>query len=229
MKRAAGATYATVGSLMIILLPLGAVFGAVKRSLMHLARKFIYSVMNVVAMSSKDDVYEAVVTLLKALGGEAARGAIYWGVGAAMQSLLVPAVKKLLMGQSLSPGEIEALRQQLLLQAQAAQQMSPEQMARLVAEQLRPMLAPQAQAQPYPQSQQYYQPPQYQPTAPIQRDDFRRRELEKDLEHYKNLYRELESQYYKELDPQRRMELERRMSELKQRIVEIEARLTAPW
>jgi hypothetical protein len=35
---------------------------------------------------------------------------VYWGVGSAMQNLLVPAVKKLLMGQSLSPVEIEVLR-----------------------------------------------------------------------------------------------------------------------
>jgi hypothetical protein len=147
-----------------------------------------------------------------------------------MQNLLVPAVKKLLMGQSLSPAEIEALRQQLLQQTQMTQQQatSTEQLARLVAEQLKPLLAQQAAPQ-YPQPQQSYQPPQYSPVAPIQRDDFRRRELEKDLEHLKSLYRDLERQYYMELDPQKREALAQRMRELKDRITEIEARLVAPW
>jgi len=182
-------------------------------------------------MSSGDKVYDAVVTLLKALGAEAARGVVYWGVGSAMQNLLVPAVKKLLMGQSLSPAEIEALRQQLLQQTQTMQQQatSTEQLARLVAEQLKPMLAQQAAAPQYPQPQPSYQPPQYPPVAPIQRDDFRRRELEKDLEHLKTLYRDLERQYYMELDPQKREALAQRMRELKDRITEIEARLAAPW
>ena len=180
-------------------------------------------------MSSGDKVYDAVVTLLKALGAEAARGLVYWGVGSAMQNFLVPAVKKLLMGQSLSPAEIEALRMQLLQQTQMMQQqaMSTEQLARLVAEQLKPMLQPTTQQ--YPQSQQYYQSPQYSPVAPIQRDDFRRRELEKDLEHLKSLYRDLERQYYMELDPQKREALAQRMRELKERITEIEARIAAPW
>jgi len=179
-------------------------------------------------MSSGDKVYDAVVTLLKALGAEAARGLVYWGVGSAMQNFLVPAVKKLLMGQSLSPAEIEALRQQLLQQTQMMQQQatSTEQLARLVAEQLKPMLQPTTQQ--YPQPQQYYQPPQHPPVAPP-RDDFRRRELEKDLEHLKNLYRDLERQYYMELDPQKREALAQRMRELKDRITEIEARLVAPW
>jgi hypothetical protein len=179
-------------------------------------------------MSSGDKVYDAVVTLLKALGAEAARGLVYWGVGSAMQNFLVPAVKKLLMGQSLSPIEIETLRQQLLQQTQMMQQQatSMEQLARLVAEQLKPMLQPTTQQ--YPQSQQYYQPPQHPPVAPP-RDDFRRRELEKDLEHLKNLYRDLERQYYMELDPQKREALAQRMRELKDRITEIEARLVAPW
>jgi hypothetical protein len=131
-------------------------------------------------MSSGDKVYDAVVTLLKALGAEAARGLVYWSVGSAMQNLLVPAVKKLLIGQSLSPAEIEALRQQLLQQTQMMQQQatSIEQLARLVAEQLKPMLQPTTQQ--YPQPQQYYQPPQHPPVqspqhpsvAPIRRDDF---------------------------------------------------------
>jgi len=182
-------------------------------------------------MSSEDKVYDAVVTLLKALGAEAARGLVYWGVGSAMQNFLVPAVKKLLMGQSLSPAEIEVLRQQLLQQTQTTQQqvMSTEQLARLVAEQLKPMLAQQAAAPQYPQPQQSYQPPQYSPVAPIQRDDFRRRELEKDLEHLKSLYRDLERHYYMELDPQKREALAQRMRELKERITEIEARIAAPW
>jgi uncharacterized membrane protein len=181
-------------------------------------------------MSSGDKVYDAVVTLLKALGAEAARGVVYWGVGSAMQNLLMPAVKKLLMGQSLSPAEIEVLRQQLLQQTQMAQQQatSTEQLARLVAEQLKPMLTQQAAPQ-YPQPQQSYQPPQHPPIAPIQRDDFRRRELEKDLEHLKSLYRDLERQYYMELDPQKREALAQRMRELKERITEIEARIAAPW
>jgi hypothetical protein len=189
-------------------------------------------------MSSGDKVYDAVVTLLKVLGAEAARGLVYWGVGSAVQNLLVPAVKKLLMGQSLSPTEIEALRQQLLQQTQMAQQQttSTEQLARLVAEQLKPLLMQQAAPQ-YSQPQQFYQPPQYSPVqspqhppvAPIQRDDFRRRELEKDLEHLKSLYRELERQYYMELDPQKREILAQRMQELRGRITEIEARLVAPW
>jgi len=176
-------------------------------------------------MSSGDKVYDAVVTLLKALGAEAARGLVYWGVGSAMQNLLVPAVKKLLMGQSLSPIEIETLRQQLLQQTQMAQQQatSTEQLARLVAEQLKPMLTQQA-AQQYPPPQ----PPQHPPVAPP-RDDFRRRELEKDLEHLKSLYRDLERQYYMELDPQKREALAQRMREVKERITEIEARLVAPW
>jgi hypothetical protein len=198
-------------------------------------------------MSSGDKVYDAVVTLLKALGAEAARGLVYWGVGSAMQNLLVPAVKKLLIGQSLSPTEIEALRQQLLQQTQMAQQQatSTEQLARLVAEQLKPLLQPTTQQ--YPQSQQYYQPPQpppvqsphHPPVAPIrddfrrepekERDDFRRRELEKDLEHLKSLYRELERQYYMELDPQKREALAQRMQELRGRITEVEAKLVAPW
>jgi len=180
-------------------------------------------------MSSGDKVYDAVVTLLKALGAEAARGLVYWGVGSAMQNFLVPAVKKLLMGQSLSPAEIEALRQQLLQQTQMMQQQatSMEQLARLVAEQLKPMLQPTTPQ--YPHSQQYYQSPQYSPVAPVQRDDFRRRELEKDLEHLKSLYRDLERQYYMELDPQKREALAQRMRELKDRITEIEARLVAPW
>jgi hypothetical protein len=180
-------------------------------------------------MSSGDKVYDAVVTLLKALGAEAARGLVYWGVGSAMQNFLVPAVKKLLMGQSLSPAEIEALRMQLLQQTQMMQQqaMSTEQLARLVAEQLKPMLQPTTQQ--YPQSQQYYQPPQHPPVPPIQRDDFRRRELEKDLEHLKSLYRDLERQYYMELDPQKREALAQRMRELRERITEIEAKLVAPW
>jgi uncharacterized membrane protein len=180
-------------------------------------------------MSSGDKVYDAVVTLLKALGAEAARGLVYWGVGSAMQNFLVPAVKKLLMGQSLSPAEIEALRMQLLQQTQMMQQqaMSTEQLARLVAEQLKPMLQPTTQQ--YPQSQQYYQPPQHPPVPPIQRDDFRRRELERDLEHLKSLYRDLERQYYMELDPQKREALAQRMRELRERITEIEARLVAPW
>ena len=146
-----------------------------------------------------------------------------------MQNLLVPAVKKLLMGQSLSPAEIEALRMQLLQQTQMMQQqaMSTEQLARLVAEQLKPMLQPTTQQ--YPQSQQYYQPPQHPPVPPIQRDDFRRRELEKDLEHLKSLYRDLERQYYMELDPQKREALAQRMRELRERITEIEAKLVAPW
>jgi uncharacterized membrane protein len=182
-------------------------------------------------MSSGDKVYDAVVTLLKVLGAEAARGLVYWGVGSAMQNLLVPAVKKLLIGQSLSPAEIEALRQQLLQQTQMMQQQatSTEQLARLVAEQLKPMLQPTTQQ--YPQPQQYYQPqhppvqsPQHPPVAPI-RDDFRRRELEKDLEHLKNLYRDLERQYYMELDPQKREALAQRMREVRERITEIEARL----
>jgi uncharacterized membrane protein len=178
-----------------------------------------------------------VVTLLKALGAEAARGLVYWGVGSAMQNLLVPAVKKLLIGQSLSPTEIEALRQQLLQQTQMMQQQatSTEQLARLVAEQLKPMLQPTTQQ--YSLSQQSYQPPQYSPVpspqyspvAPIQRDDFWRRELEKDLEHLKSLYRDLERQYYMELDPQKREALAQRMRELRERITEIEARLVAPW
>jgi uncharacterized membrane protein len=165
-------------------------------------------------MSSGDKVYDAVVTLLKALGAETARGLVYWGVGSAMQNLFVPAVKKLLMGQSLSPTEIEALRQQLLQQTQIAQQqqMPMEQLARLVAERLKPMLT--------------QHPP------PIQPDDFRRRELEKelekDLEHLKSLYRDLERQYYMELDPQKRETLAQRLRELKDRIIEIEARLVAP-
>jgi len=187
-------------------------------------------------MSSGDKVYDAVVTLLKALGAEAARGLVYWGVGSAMQNLIVPAVKKLLMGQSLSPAEIEALRQQLLQQTQMAQQQatSTEQLARLVAEQLKPMLTQQAAPQ-YPPPQQSYQPPQHPPVhspqhpPPIQRDDFRRRELEKDLEHLKSLYRDLERQYYMELDPQKREALAQRMRELKERITEIEARIAAPW
>ena len=180
-------------------------------------------------MSSGDKVYDAVVTLLKALGAEAARGIIYWGVGSAMQNLFVPAVKKLLMGQSLSPAEIEALRQQLLQQTQIAQQqqMPMEQLARLVAEQLKPMLTQQAAAQQYPQPQQIHQYPQHPP--PIQPDDFRRREFEKDLEHLKSLYRDLERQYYMELDPQRRETLAQRLRELRERIIEIEARLVAPW
>ncbi|NAZ34839.1 MAG: hypothetical protein GU356_11300 [Pyrobaculum sp.] len=190
-------------------------------------------------MSSEDKVYDAVVTLLKALGAEAARGIVYWGVGSAMQNFLVPAVRKLLMGQSLSPAEIEVLRQQLLQQTQMMQQQatSTEQLARLVAEQLKPMLTQQAAAQQYPQPQQSYQPPQYSPVqppqyspvAPIQRDDFRRRELEKDLEHLKSLYRDLERQYYMELDPQKREALAQRMKEVRERISEIEARLVAPW
>jgi len=187
-------------------------------------------------MSSGDKVYDAVVTLLKALGAEAARGLVYWGVGSAMQNLIVPAVKKLLMGQSLSPAEIEVLRQQLLQQTQMAQQQatSTEQLARLVAEQLKPMLTQQAAPQ-YPPPQQSYQPPQHPPVhspqhpPPIQRDDFRRRELEKDLEHLKSLYRDLERQYYMELDPQKREALAQRMRELKERITEIEARIAAPW
>ncbi len=172
-------------------------------------------------MSSGDKVYDAVVTLLKALGAEAARGLVYWGVGSAMQNLLVPAVKKLLMGQSLSPAEIDVLRQQLLQQTQMMQQQttSMEQLARLVAEQLKPMLQP--------TTQQYPQPPQPPPGPP--RDDFRRRELEKDLEHLKSLYRELERQYYMELDPQKREALAQRMQELRGRITEIETRLVAPW
>jgi uncharacterized membrane protein len=186
-------------------------------------------------MSSGDKVYDAVVTLLKVLGAEAARGLVYWGVGSAMQNLLVPAVKKLLIGQSLSPAEIDVLRQQLLQQTQMAQQQatSTEQLARLVAEQLKPLLQPTTQQ--YPQPQQYYQPqhppvqsPQHPPVAPI-RDDFRRRELEKDLEHLKNLYRDLERQYYMELDPQKREALAQRMREVRERITEIEARLVAPW
>ncbi len=182
-------------------------------------------------MSSGDKVYDAVVTLLKALGAEAARGIVYWSVGSAMQNLLVPAVKKLLMGQSLSPAEIEVLRQQLLQQTQMAQQQatSTEQLAKLVAEQLKPMLTQQAAAPQYPPPQQYYQSPQPLPVAPIQRDDFRRRELEKDLEHLKSLYRELERQYYMELDPQKREALAQRMQELRGRITEIETRLVAPW
>jgi hypothetical protein len=180
-------------------------------------------------MSSGDKVYDAVLTLLKVLGAEAARGLVYWGVGSAMQNLLVPAVKKLLIGQSLSPAEIEALRQQLLQQTQMAQQQatSTEQLAKLVAEQLKPLLTQQA-AQQYPPPQQSYQPPQHPPVTPI-RDDFRRRELEKDLEHLKSLYRELERQYYMELDPQKREVLAQRMQELRGRITEIEARLVAPW
>jgi uncharacterized membrane protein len=194
-------------------------------------------------MSSGDKVYDAVATLLKALGAEAARGLVYWSVGSAMQNLLVPAVKKLLIGQSLSPAEIETLRQQLLQQTQMMQQQatSTEQLARLVAEQLKPLLTQQA-------AQQYYQPlqhppvqsPQHPPVAPIrwddfrrepekERDDFRRRELEKDLEHLKSLYRDLERQYYMELDPQKREALAQRMREVRERITEIEARLVAPW
>jgi DNA repair exonuclease SbcCD ATPase subunit len=155
-------------------------------------------------MSSGDKVYDAVAALLKVLGAEAAKGLVYWSVWSAMQNLLVPAVKKHLMGQSLSPTEIEVLRQQLLQQTQMAQQQatSTEQLARLVAERLKPM---------------------------IQWDDFRRRELEKDLEHLKSLYRELERQYYMELDPQKRDVLAQRMQELRGRITEIEARLVAPW
>jgi uncharacterized membrane protein len=188
-------------------------------------------------MSSGDKVYDAVVTLLKALGAEAARGLVYWGVGSAMQNLLVPAVKKLLIGQSLSPAEIEALRQQLLQQTQMMQQQatSTEQLARLVAEQLKPMLQPTTQQ--YPQPQQYYQPPQHPPVQPPQhppvapqRDDFRwRRELEKDLEHLKSLYRDLERQYYMELDPQKREVLAQRMREVREKISEVEAKLVAPW
>ncbi|MFP3267863.1 MAG: hypothetical protein RXQ56_10460, partial [Thermoproteus sp.] len=106
---------------------------------------------------------------------------------------------------------------------------STEQLARLVAEQLKPMLTQQAAAQQYPQPQQSYQPPQYSPVAPIQRDDFRRRELEKDLEHLKSLYRDLERQYYMELDQQKREALAQRMQELRGRISEIEAKLVAPW
>jgi hypothetical protein len=145
-----------------------------------------------------------------------------------MQNLLVPAVKKLLMGQSLSPIEIEALRQQLLQQTQTMQQQatSTEQLARLVAEQLKPMLQPTTQQ--YPPPQPPYQPPQHPPIA-SPRDDFRRRELEKDLEHLKSLYRDLERQYYMELDPQKREALAQRMREVKDRITEIEARLVAPW
>jgi hypothetical protein len=194
-------------------------------------------------MSSGDKVYDAVLTLLKALGAEAARGLVYWGVGSAMQNLLVPTVKKLLIGQSLSPAEIEALRQQLLQQTQMAQQQatSTEQLARLVAEQLKPLLTQQA-AQPSYQPPQHppVQSPQHPPVTPIrwddfrrepekERDDFRRRELEKDLEHLKGLYRELERQYYMELDPQKRETLAQRMQELRGRITEIEARLVAPW
>jgi uncharacterized membrane protein len=188
-------------------------------------------------MSSGDKVYDAVVTLLKALGAEAAKGLVYWGVGSAMQNLLVPAVKKLLIGQSLSPAEIEALRQQLLQQTQMMQQQatSTEQLARLVAEQLKPMLQPTTQQ--YPQPQQYYQPPQHPPVQPPQhppvapqRDDFRwRRELEKDLEHLKSLYRDLERQYYMELDPQKREVLAQRMREVREKISEVEAKLVAPW
>lgn len=185
-------------------------------------------------MSSGDKVYDAVVTLLRALGAEAARGVVYWSVSSAMQNLLAPAVKKLLMGLDLSPTEIERIRQQLLLQTQimqqqTTQQMSIDQLARLVAEQLKPMLTQQAAAQQYPQPQQSYQPPQYPPVAPIQRDDFRRRELERDLDHYKSLYRDLEKQYYTEFDPQRREALAQRMRELKEKIAEIEARLATPW
>jgi hypothetical protein len=62
------------------------------------------------------------------------------------------------------------------------------------------------------------------------RDDFRwRRELEKDLEHLKNLYRDLERQYYMELDPQKREVLAQRMREVRERISEVEAKLVAPW
>jgi uncharacterized protein YcbK (DUF882 family) len=104
---------------------------------------------------------------------------------------------------------------------------STELLARMVAEQLKPLLQPTTQQ--YPQSQQYYQSPQYSPVAPIQRDDFRRRELEKDLEHLKSLYRDLERQYYMELDPQKKEALAQRMRELKERITEIEARIAAPW
>jgi uncharacterized membrane protein len=188
-------------------------------------------------MSSGDKVYDAVVTLFKVLGAEAARGLVYWSVGSAMQNLLVPAVKKLLIGQSLSPAEIEALRQQLLQQTQMMQQQatSIEQLARLVAEQLKPMLQPTTQQ--YPQPQQYYQPPQpspvqppqHPPVAPIRRDDFWRRELEKDLEHLKSLYRDLERQYYMELDPQKREALAQRMREVREKISEVEAKLVAPW
>jgi hypothetical protein len=56
-----------------------------------------------------------------------------------------------------------------------------------------------------------------------------RRELEKDLEHLKSLYRDLERQYYMELDPQKREALAQRMREVRERITEIEARLVAPW
>ena len=111
-----------------------------------------------------------------------------------------------------------------MMQRQAT---STEQLAGLVAEQLKPMLQPTTQQ--YPLSQQYYQSPQYSPVAPIQRDDFRRRELVKDLEHLKSLCRDLERQYYMELDPQKRDALAQRMRELRERITEIEARIEAPW
>ncbi len=49
------------------------------------------------------------------------------------------------------------------------------------------------------------------------------------MEHLKSLYRDLERQYYMELDPQKREALAQRMRELKERITEIEAWIAAPW
>ncbi len=191
---------------------------------------------------SEGDVAKALETLLKALGAEAARGLVYWATGKAMDNMVVPAIRKLLMGQQLSPSEIDALREALLAQARAQQQMSQQadmdRLAQLVAEKLRSAgLIAQQQPQPaapqYPQTYAAPAPPvQYHGTAnPVIHGgvnpviETRRQFIRQELENLKRIELELQSMYYREFDETKRTQIAQRLSEVRQKIVELESQL----
>ncbi|MGC8584231.1 MAG: hypothetical protein ACP5MH_10995 [Thermoproteus sp.] len=152
-----------------------------------------------------------------------------------MDNLVVPAIRKLLMGQQLSPSEIDTLREALLAQARAQQQQMSQQadmdrLAQLVAEKLRSgglTLQPQPQpaAPQYPQTYAAPAPPaQYHGTAnPV--IETRRQFIRQELENLKRIELDLQSMYYREFDESKRMQISQRLNEVRQRIVELESQL----
>jgi len=178
------------------------------------------------------DFVQALSVVLKVIGAEAAKGLVYWLMSRTGDNVIVPllakAIQSFQQGQQLSPAEIEQLQkalQQLAQQAVQQQQLDMNLLATLVAERLRQSLPQFAPQQQYAPQQPYAPPPQYRP--PYEAEYLR--SAQERLRTLEETYRELERQYYLELDEARRNVIRQRLEELKREIDSLRLRIHQPY
>jgi len=182
---------------------------------------------------SQQDITQALSVLLKAIGGEAAKGFLYWAVFKTGDNIITPliakAIQSLQQGRQLSPAEIEQLQkllQQAAQQAPQQQQLDINLLATLVAERLRQSTPQFASPQQQYAPQQPYAPPQ--PYRHPYEAEYIRSAQER-LRTLEETYRELERQYYLELDETRRNVIKQRLEELRREIDSLRLRIQQPY